>query len=131
MIIKLNEDGFFTLTHSASDMGQGSDTVLNQIAAEVLDVRIDQVVVCSFDLDTLPYEPGAYASSGAYVTGNAVIRAAEDMKKQMSAAVARFHGVDAADVRYESGNFAIPGDRTMSLPELAGKLCSFGGMDLL
>ena len=131
VIIKLNEDGFFTLSHSASDMGQGSDTVLNQIAAEVLDVRMDQVVVCSFDLDTLPYDPGAYASSGAYVTGNAVIRAAEDMKKQMSSAVAKILGVDASEVRYEAGNFTTPDNRTMSLSELAVKLCSFGGMDQL
>jgi len=131
VIIKLNEDGFFTLSHSASDMGQGSDTVLNQIAAEVLDVRMDQVVVCSFDLDTLPYDPGAYASSGAYVTGNAVMFAAEDMKKQMSSAVAKILGVDASEVIYEAGNFTIADDRTMSLSELAVKLCSFGGMDQL
>ena len=131
VIIKLNEDGFFTLSHSASDMGQGSDTVLNQIAAEVLDVRMDQVVVCSFDLDTLPYDPGAYASSGAYVTGNAVMFAAEDMKKQMSSAVAKILGVDASEVIYEAGIFTIGDNRTMSLSELAVKLCSFGGMDQL
>lgn len=59
-------------------MGQGSDTVLSQIAAEVLDIDMEQVVVCSFDLDTLPYDPGAYASSGTCVTGNAALLAAED-----------------------------------------------------
>ena len=131
VIIKLNEDGFFTLSHSASDMGQGSDTVLSQLAAEVLEISMEQVVVCSFDLDTLPYDPGAYASSGAYVTGNATLIAAEDMKKQMCTAVATFLGVDSGEVSYEAGNFTTPDNRTMSLSELAQKLCSFAGMDLL
>ncbi|MGB3210749.1 MAG: molybdopterin cofactor-binding domain-containing protein [Desulforhopalus sp.] len=131
VIIKLNEDGFFTLSHSASDMGQGSDTILCQIAAEVLDIEMDQLVVSSFDLDTLPYDPGAYASSGAYVTGKAALVAAEDMKKQMRAAAARFLKVDVASVRYEAGTFTAQDNRTMTLSELAAKLCSFAGMDLL
>ncbi len=59
----------------------GSDTALVQIAAEVLDVDMDRIIVVSNDLDTVPYDPGAYASSGVYVTGNAVIEAAKDMKK--------------------------------------------------
>ncbi len=128
--IKLNEDGFFTLSHSASDMGQGSDTVLNQIAAEILEVDMDQIVVTSFDLDTLPYDPGAYASSGAYVTGNATIRAAEGMRREMDAAVARLYNVAVDSVEYNEGVFNTP-DSQVSLSELAAKLCSFAGSDQL
>jgi CO/xanthine dehydrogenase Mo-binding subunit len=130
VMIKLNEDGFFTLSHSASDMGQGSDTILSQIAADILDIEMDQVVVSSFDLDTLPYDPGAYASSGAYVTGNATRIAAEDMKKQMCSAVGRLLGKDETAVAYEAGTFTA-GDKTMTLSELAQTLCSFTGMDML
>lgn len=131
VVIKLNEDGFFTLTHSATDMGQGSDTILSQIAAEVLEVTLEQVVVCSFDLDTLPYDPGAYASSGAYVTGKATLIAAEDMLRQMRSSVASFLKVEAAEVEYSAGIFTAPGDKTMTLSALAQELCSFSGMDQL
>ncbi|WP_084457104.1 xanthine dehydrogenase family protein molybdopterin-binding subunit [Desulfogranum mediterraneum] len=132
VLLKLNEDGFFTLSHSASDMGQGSDTVINQVAAEVLEVELEQIVSSSFDLDTLPYDPGAYASSGAYVTGNAALRAAEDMKAQMRAAVARLWSLaDGARVDYADGIFSGEDGQTMSLAELAQTLCSFEGMDQL
>lgn len=131
VLIKLNEDGFFTLSHTASDMGQGSDTILTQIAADLLEVELDQIVVASYDLDTLPYDPGAYASSGAYVTGNAARLAAEDMRRQMVAAVGRLKGVDAADVEYAGAIFTLPGNMTMTLADLAQTLCSFGGRDTL
>ena len=129
--IKLNEDGFFTLSHSASDMGQGSDTIQCQIAADILGVDLDQVVVASFDLDTLPYDPGAYASSGAYVTGNATRIAAEDMLRQLRQAAARFLDVAPETIGYAEGRFAAPGGATLSLAALAAKLCSFEGRDML
>ncbi|SHO49084.1 xanthine dehydrogenase family protein molybdopterin-binding subunit [Desulfopila aestuarii] len=131
VLIKLNEDGFFTLSHSASDMGQGSDTILAQIGAEVLEIDMDQIVVASFDLDTLPYDPGAYASSGAYVTGNAARLAAEDMKAQMRCAVASLQGVSPDAVTYGDGVFTIGSEKTMTLSELAQTLCSFNGKDML
>ncbi len=130
-MLKLNEDGFFTLSHSASDMGQGSDTVLCQIASEILEVEMNQVVVTSFDLDTLPYDPGAYASSGAYVTGKATCIAAEDMKNQLCAAAAGLLKVDRNDIEYNCGIFTTKDNRTMDLSQLAQTLCSFTGMDML
>lgn len=130
VLIKLNEDGFFTLSHSASDMGQGSDTILNQIAAEILEVGMDQLVVTSFDLDTNPYDPGAYASSGAYVTGHATVLAAQDMVRQMLEAAARAMAVPVDSVEYADGVLKS-GDRSMTISELAAHLCSQGGMDIL
>jgi CO/xanthine dehydrogenase Mo-binding subunit len=131
VVLKLNEDGFFSLMHSASDMGQGSDTVLCQIAAEVLEVDMAQIVNCSLDLDTVPYDPGAYASSGTYVTGNAAIRAAEEIKSQMITAVARLLAVEKDEVEYAAGTFTTSDNRSMDLGELGRTLCSFGGMDQL
>jgi CO/xanthine dehydrogenase Mo-binding subunit len=131
VIIKLDEDGFFTLSHAASDMGQGSDTILCQIAAELLEVEMDQIVVCSLDLDTLPYDTGAYASSGAHVTGKATQIAAEDMVRQMRGAVAALLRVEAGEVVYGHGRFSAPGGKTMALAELAQTLCSFSGKDQL
>lgn len=131
VIIKLNEDGFFTLSHAASDMGQGSDTVLCQITAEILEIEMAQVNVSSYDLDTLPYDPGAYASSGTYVTGNAALRAAEQMKKEMLEAASRLLKVQQEDISYNQGLFTASSGKTMSIAELAQTLCSFTGMDQL
>lgn len=64
-------------------MGQGCDTVLAQMASEILEVPVEKIIVNTADTDTSPYDPGAYASSGTYVTGNAVILAAEKMKKKL------------------------------------------------
>lgn len=131
VLLKLNEDGFFTLFHSASDMGQGSDTVLNQITAEILEIDMAQVVVCSFDLDTLPYDPGAYASSGVYVTGNAAVRAAEDMKKQMCLAAAGLLKTEVSELQYNDGKFTTSDNATMTLAQLGQKLASYEGRDQL
>lgn len=82
-IIKLNDSGDFTLYLGVTDMGQGSDTILAQMAAEVLDVSIDKIIVHSADTDVSPYDPGAYASSGTYVTGNSVLLAAKELKEKI------------------------------------------------
>lgn len=131
VLIKLNEDGFFTLSHSASDMGQGSDTILAQIAADILDLQIDQIVVNSFDLDTVPYDPGAYASSGAYVTGNAALRAAEDMRRQLIETAARFLKVETGEIAYGEGLFKTAAGTELTLEDLAQRLSSFEGRDQL
>ena len=131
VIIKLNEDAFFTLSHSASDMGQGSDTILAQIAADVLDVEMNQIVISSFDLDTLPYDPGAYASSGAYVTGKAAMLAAQDMKRQLKDYAASMLGADPSDIEYGGGIFTAADGDTLTLSDLAQHLCSFSGQDQL
>jgi probable selenate reductase molybdenum-binding subunit len=81
--IKLNDDGSFNLAIGATDLGTGSDTILGQIAAEVLGVPLDKVVVRSSDTDTTPFDVGAYASSTTYVSGNAVQRAADQVAGQI------------------------------------------------
>ncbi|MFA7075268.1 MAG: molybdopterin cofactor-binding domain-containing protein, partial [Candidatus Izemoplasmatales bacterium] len=61
--IKLNDDGFYNLMVGATEIGQGSDTVLTQIAAEELMTDVDKVVIYSSDTDLTPFDVGAYASS--------------------------------------------------------------------
>ncbi|MCS7216235.1 MAG: molybdopterin-dependent oxidoreductase [Candidatus Bipolaricaulota bacterium] len=79
----MNEDGSFRLLVGATDLGTGSDTVLAQIAAEALGVPVEKVLVYSSDTDFTPFDTGAYASSTTYVSGNAVLRAAEEVKRQI------------------------------------------------
>ncbi len=78
--IKMNEDASFNLQIGATDLGTGSDTALAQIAAEVLNVSVDKIIVYSSDTDMTPFDTGAYASSTTYISGTAVKKAAETCK---------------------------------------------------
>ena len=89
--LKINDDGFYTLSIGAADMGTGCDTILAQIAAEVLDCPLDNVTVLGADTDSSPYDSGSYASSTTYVTGKAVEQCAgaaqaEDLSGRRGAA---------------------------------------------
>jgi len=75
--IKMNDDGSFNLLVGATDLGTGSDTVLAQMAAEVLGVPTEDILVYSSDTDFTPFDKGAYASSTTYISGTAVTRAAQ------------------------------------------------------
>lgn len=75
--LKMNDDGSFNLLVGATDLGTGSDTVLAQMAAEVLGVPVEDMIVYSSDTDFTPFDKGAYASSTTYISGTAVVKAAE------------------------------------------------------
>ncbi|MEK7878164.1 MAG: molybdopterin cofactor-binding domain-containing protein, partial [Pseudomonadota bacterium] len=79
-VVKVNEDGTATLLTGTVETGQGSLTILGQIAAEELGIATDDVHVVSADTDTTPMDTGAIASRTTYVTGNAVRLAAEEAK---------------------------------------------------
>lgn len=101
--LKMNEDGGFNLLVGAADIGTGSDTVLAQIAAEVLSVAPAQIVVSSGDTDHTPFDPGAYASSTTYISGGAVKKAAETLRARILDYAALLLGAEAAALRIESG----------------------------
>jgi putative selenate reductase molybdopterin-binding subunit len=81
--IKINEDGSFNLLVGATDLGTGSDTVLAQMAAEVIGVPIDDLICYSSDTDFTPFDVGAYASSTTYISGAAVVKAAEKVAERI------------------------------------------------
>lgn len=81
--IKINDDGSFNILVGATDLGTGSDTVLGQIAAEVLGVPLEDIVIYSSDTDMTPFDTGAYASSTTYISGTAVKKAAEQLREQI------------------------------------------------
>ena len=92
--LKINDDGFYTLSIGAADMGTGCDTILAQIAAEVLDCPFDNVTVLGADTDSSPYDSGSYASSTTYVTGKAVEQCAEQLKQKICQVGAGLLGLD-------------------------------------
>lgn len=111
--IKMNEDGSFNLLVGATDLGTGSDTVLAQIAAEVLGIPTEKVIVYSSDTDMTPFDVGAYASSTTYLSGMAVKKAAEDARKQILSAASKMMKITEEKLKLEkehvtSGNQKVP-----------------------
>ncbi len=87
--IKINDDGSFNLLVGATDLGTGSDTVLTQMAAEVLGCEPEDFITYSSDTDFTPFDKGAYASSTTYISGRAAVLAAEKVAAQIAEHAAR------------------------------------------
>jgi putative selenate reductase molybdopterin-binding subunit len=81
--IKLNEDGSFNVMTGATDIGQGSDTILGQIAAEALGISMDKIIMHSADTDSSVFDYGSYASSTTYISGGGVKVAADRVRQQI------------------------------------------------
>lgn len=118
-ILKLNDNGFFNLQVGATDLGTGSDTVLAQIAAEVLEIDTEKVIVYSSDTDLTPYDVGAYASSTTYVSGNSVYLTAKKMLEELTKKAKNILKGDV--IEYSKGIFSS-GDKYISLKDLSNKL---------
>ena len=101
--IKLDEDGSFTLLTGAADIGTGADTALAQIAAEVLSVPSNRVVVSSGNTDLAPFDSGAYSSSTTWNAGTATYRAAQDVKSLLLKTAASITGRFPETLRLEHG----------------------------
>ncbi len=124
--IKMNDDGSFNLLVGATDLGTGSDTVLAQMAAEVLGVPLEDMVTYSSDTDFTPFDKGAYASSTTYISGAAVVKAAEQVAERIRIRAARMlneanHGVEVVpdDIRLVDRKAVSLDGRTVSLSAIA------------
>lgn len=118
--IKINDDGSFNLLVGATDLGTGADTVLAQIAAEVLGVPLEDIIVYSSDTDLTPFDVGAYASSTTYISGMAVKKAAEDLAAQIRERAALILGLaDENGIVLRDRRAWAPDGRSLSLAEIA------------
>jgi 4-hydroxybenzoyl-CoA reductase subunit alpha len=87
--IKIDRDGGVVVYTGASEIGQGSDTMTAQVAAEVLGCGLSRIRVIAADTDLTPIDIGSYSSRVTFMAGNATLRAASDVKKKIAAAAAR------------------------------------------
>jgi 4-hydroxybenzoyl-CoA reductase subunit alpha len=87
--IKIDRDGGVVVYTGASEIGQGSDTMTAQIAAEVLGCSLSRVRVIAADTDLTPIDIGSYSSRVTFMAGNATLRAANEVKKLIAAAAAK------------------------------------------
>ena len=119
--LKINDDGFYTLSIGAADMGTGCDTILAQIAAEVLDCELDDIMVFGADTDVSPYDSGSYASSTTYVTGKAVEKCALKLRAQICKLGAELLHCEESEVVFDGKTLSVDADPTkkVSLSEVA------------
>lgn len=127
--LKLHDSGDYTLYVGVTDMGQGCDTVTAQMAAEILEVPMEKIIVNSADTDVSPYDPGAYASSGTYVTGNAVILAAKKMREEVMKMASFLMKTPVEELEYKGEYVQDKNGNQLSLKEIGVRSVSFEGMN--
>ena len=118
--IKLNDDGFYTLMIGAADMGTGCDTILAQMAADCLECDIDNIIVHGVDTDQSPYDTGSYASSTTYITGGAVIKTCERMRKRIIEEASKALGCSIDNLEFDGKKvFSLVDEKEISLIDIA------------
>jgi putative selenate reductase molybdopterin-binding subunit len=110
----------------ATDLGTGSDTVLAQMAGEVLGVPIDDIIVYSSDTDFTPFDKGAYASSTTFISGTAVVKAAQQVAERIQVRAAMMfkvanpaHEVKESDIVLHDRKAIAPDGRSFTMEEIA------------
>jgi len=114
--VKLHEDGGVTLLTGVTDIGQGSDSVLAQIAADELGVRYEDIRVISSDTELTPVHAGSYSSRGTYWAGKATKAAAADAKQQLLAVAANLLEADPEDLIAKDRFIFVTGTPERKIP---------------
>lgn len=119
-IVKLNADGTATLFTGQAEFGQGSDTAMSQIAAEVLGLTLADIVLVSADSELCPIDIGGFVSAGIFVSGEAVRRAAADARQQLLDNAAEALGAKIDDLDIVNGRIYIKSnpEKTVSFSEI-------------
>ena len=120
--LKVNDDGFYTLIIGAADMGTGCDTILAQIAAEVLECDVDNIAVLGADTDASPYDSGSYASSTTYLTGKATYDAAMKLREKIIELGAEMIGEDKEKCEFDGSKvFCLESGKDVSMVDIGTK----------
>src|SRR5688572_17145835 len=106
--VKLNEDSSLSIYCGTVEMGQGSETVLAQIAGEELGIPLRQIQVLGVDTDVVPYDLTTSSSRSTFHMGKAVQFAARDILRQLKEIVVEEYGVPADQVSFADGKVRLP-----------------------
>ena len=124
--MKVNDDGFYSLMIGASDMGTGCDTILAQIAADCMDCSVDDIVVHGVDTDVSPYDSGSYASSTTYLTGMAVVKTCEKLRKKIIDKAAVYLECDPEILEFDGTVISdASGKKSITLKEIGNRIMCF------
>ncbi len=120
--IKIDRDGGVVVYTGASEIGQGSDTMTAQVVAEVLGCDLARVKVIAADTDLTPIDLGSYSSRVTFMAGNAALRAAEEVKKNIVSAAAKRMNCPPEDVIMRNDHVykrgVVPGDHDPTAAEI-------------
>ncbi len=130
--MKVNDDGFYSLMIGASDMGTGCDTILAQMAADCMDCSVDDIVVHGVDTDISPYDSGSYASSTTYLTGMAVVRTCEKLRKKIIDRAAVYLECAPEELEFDGKIVSnADGSKSISLKDIGNKIMCFSDESLM
>ena len=101
--LKVDFDGRVLITSGANDIGQGSDTMLAIIIAEVLGIGMDEIFVLAADTLITPVDLGSYSSRVTFMAGNAAKNAAENLRDEIATAVAKKNNIEAVELNFMNG----------------------------
>lgn len=120
-MLTINQDGSFILQSGATEIGQGSDCVLSQIAAEAIGVSFEKIhILSNQNTDVTPFDTGAYSSRQTFDAGNAVRMAGLEMHRKITEYAAELLGCAAEELDVKDNNVVDSrGDIRMTLAELA------------
>ena len=118
--LKLGDEGIYNLIIGAADMGTGCDTILAQIACEVLECPLEQISVSGADTDNSPYDSGSYASSTTFITGKAVELCAMELRDRICRIGAKILNCREEETEFNGKAVICSRDhRSVSLEEVA------------
>ena len=98
--LKVDFDGRVLITSGANDIGQGSDTMLAIIVAEVLGISMDKIFVLAADTLLTPVDLGSYSSRVTFMAGNAAKNAAENLKAEIAEAISKKNNVAVSELNF-------------------------------
>jgi 4-hydroxybenzoyl-CoA reductase subunit alpha len=117
--LKLDFDGGITALTGASDIGQGSSTLVAQVVAEVLLLPLARIRVVAADSALTPKDNGSYSSRVSFMVGNAALRAAEELRRVLVAAAARRLQVEPEAIDWQGERcVAAGGERALAFAEV-------------
>ncbi len=120
IVLKLDFDAAVTILTGASDIGQGSSTVITQVVAEILGIAYHRIRIIANDSAITPKDNGSYSSRVTFMVGNAAAHAAENLKALLVTAAARRLKVEESEVEWFGEAASVRGDpaRQVAFPDV-------------
>lgn len=115
-MVRVCEDGSVSYITGATDVGQGSDTVMCAMAAEVLGIGLEDIDIKRVDTAHTPVDPGSYGSRVTVLAGEAAINAAKDAKRMLLEVAAKEFGVKPEEMDIKNKKAFVKANPEMSIP---------------
>jgi len=130
--IKVKPDGRVDVFSGTADIGNGAKTIQSQIVAEAIGVPFDWITFDNSNTDSSPVCTGTFASRATFVAGNAVLKAAKQVREKILDVAAKEMEIDAADLEIVDGDVIAKGapQKKMSVADVAGA-ATFGHGELI